>query len=44
VKKTVFNIIAQCVDLNDISALIPVAEVPLHYVKTSATAGYPAHV
>jgi hypothetical protein len=43
-KNIIFNIAPQRADLNNVCALILVAKGPLHDVKTSTTAGYPAYV
>ena len=40
----IFNIIAICADINNMSTLILVAVISRHDVKTSAVAGSPAHV
>jgi hypothetical protein len=43
-KNIIFNIIALCADINNTSALILVAVISHHDVKTSTVAGSPAHV
>jgi hypothetical protein len=43
-KNVIFNIIALCTDINNMSVLILVAIISLHDVKTSTVAGSPAYV